>query len=73
MVLGERVQIDHMTVIKNGLEIKEFHAWKRKSKHLSIRIFTSATSTDARSFLLEFIINAPYKILSVQVDGGSES
>jgi IS30 family transposase len=72
MVLGERVQIDHMTVVKNGLEIKEFHAWERKSKHLSAGIFSSATSSDARDFLLDFIANAPFKVLSVQVDGGSE-
>jgi Fe2+ or Zn2+ uptake regulation protein len=72
MGLGERVQIDHMTVVKNGLEIKEFHAWERKSKHLSADIFSSATSSDARNFLLELVKTAPYPILSFQVDGGSE-
>jgi hypothetical protein len=32
MVIGERVQIDHMTVTKNGISFKHFQAWERKSK-----------------------------------------
>ncbi|GHU15164.1 hypothetical protein FACS189449_12600 [Alphaproteobacteria bacterium] len=72
MVLGERVQIDHMSAEKNGLQIKQFTAWERKSRHLFEQIFESADSSDAKEFLLEFVKNAPYPILSIQVDGGSE-
>jgi transposase InsO family protein len=72
MEIGERVQIDHMTVVENALYFKEFHAWERKSKHLSTQIFSSATSKNAKEFLLELVENAPYKILSIQVDGGAE-
>jgi transposase InsO family protein len=72
IVIGERVQIDHMTVEKNGSEMKEFHAWERKSKHLTVGIFDAATAENAKKFLMDFQRNAPFKILSIQVDGGSE-
>ncbi|MDR2794345.1 MAG: hypothetical protein LBB12_01035 [Holosporaceae bacterium] len=72
MVVGERVQIDHMTIERNGSELKEFHAWERKSKHLSASIFEAATAENAKKFLLNFYANAPFKILSLQVDRGSE-
>ncbi|MDR1235544.1 MAG: integrase core domain-containing protein, partial [Holosporaceae bacterium] len=72
MVMGERVQTDHMTVEKNGSEMKEFHAWERKSKHLSAGIFEAATAENAKKFLMDFYKKAPFRILSVQVDGESE-
>jgi transposase InsO family protein len=72
MELGERVQVDHMTVTKNGLSFKHFQAWERKSRHLSAQIYCSAKSSDAKKFLLEFVEKAPYEIKSIQVDGGSE-
>ena len=50
MELGERVQIDHMSVTKNG----------------------NATAKSAKRFLLDFVERAPFPILSIQVDGGSE-
>ncbi|GHT94874.1 hypothetical protein FACS1894122_11920 [Alphaproteobacteria bacterium] len=73
MVLGERVQIDHMSAEKNSLQIKQFSAWERKSRHLTEQIYDSAESSDAKAFLLELIETAPYPILSVQLDGGAES
>ena len=72
MVLGEQVQIDHMTVTKNGLSFKHFQAWERKSKTLIAQIYSRARSMDAKKFLMHLIKTAPYKILSIQVDGGSE-
>lgn len=72
MVLGEQVQIDHMTVMKNGLSFKHFQAWERCSKTLIAQIYSRARSVDAKKFLMHLIKNAPYKILSIQVDGGSE-
>ena len=72
MELGERVQIDHMTATKNGITVKHFQAWERKSKHIHAQIYSNAKATSARKFLKELIQVAPYPIKSVQVDGGSE-
>ena len=72
MVLGERVQIDHMTVSKNGISFKHFQSWERKSKHIHGCVSSNATALSARRFLLDLIERAPFKVLSIQVDGGSE-
>jgi predicted transcriptional regulator len=56
MTLGERVQVDHMTVTKNGLSFKHFQAWERIAKHLSAQIYCSAKSSDAKKFLLDCAI-----------------
>jgi transposase InsO family protein len=72
MVMGERVQIDHMTVTKNGICFKHFQAWDRLSKYIDAAVYSDATSSSAKRFLLDFVKKAPYKILSIQVDGGSE-
>ena len=72
MELGERVQIDHMTATKNGVTVKHFQAWERKSKHIHAQIYSHAKSTSAKKFLKELIQVAPYQIRSIQVDGGSE-
>lgn len=72
MVMGERVQIDHMTVTKNGICFKHFQAWDRVSKYIDAQVYSNAKSSSAKRFLLDFVRNAPYKILSIQVDGGSE-
>ena len=72
MVMGERVQVDHMTVTKNGICFKHFQAWDRKSKFIDAQIYSNAKSSSAKRFLLDLVRNVPYKILSIQVDGGSE-
>jgi transposase InsO family protein len=72
MVIGERVQIDHMTVTKNGLAFKHFQAWDRRSKFINTALFSNAKSSSAKRFLLDFVRLAPYPILSIQVDSGSE-
>ena len=72
MVLGERVQIDHMTVTKNGITIKHFQAWERTSKYIDAGVFSHAKASSAKRFLLDFVERAPFVIESVQVDGGSE-
>lgn len=72
MMLGERIQIDHMTVTKNGITIKHFQAWERKSKHLFASVYSHAKASSAKRFLLDFLAQAPFKVLSIQVDGGSE-
>jgi transposase InsO family protein len=72
MVIGERVQIDHMTVTKNGVCMKHFQAWDRKSKFIATEVYHHAKSSSAKRFLLEIVAKLPFKILSIQVDGGSE-
>lgn len=72
MTLGERVQIDHMTVTKNGVRIKHFQAWERTSRYIHASAYDNATSRSAAKFLRELVAHAPYKIRSIQVDGGSE-
>lgn len=72
MIMGERVQIDHMTVTKNGIRFKHFQAWERKSKTLVAQVYSRARSSDAKKFLQHLLKTAPYKVLSIQVDGGSE-
>lgn len=72
MVLGERVQIDHMTVSRNGITVKHFQAWERKSKFIFAAVYSQATAKSAKRFLLELLKQVPFPILSIQVDGGSE-
>lgn len=72
MELGERVQIDHMTVTKNGIGFKHFQAWERKSRFMHAQIYCHAKSSSAKRFLLELIEKVPFNIRSIQVDGGSE-
>ena len=70
--MGERVQIDHMTVSINGITVKQFQAWDRKSKFIHAQVYSHAKSSSAKRFLLELIEKAPFAIASIQVDGGSE-
>jgi transposase len=72
MEMGERVQVDHMTVTKNGICIKHFKAWERRSKYIHAQVYSNAKASSARKFLLELIEAAPFTIRSIQVDGGSE-
>lgn len=70
--VGERVQVDHMSVTKHGIRIKHFQAWDRCSKFIYAQAFGNAKSISAKRFLKELISNAPFKISCIQVDGGSE-
>ena len=72
IVMGERVQIDHMTSTKNSVCIKHFQAWDRRSKFMKAKIYSHAKSSSAKKFLLDLVKNAPFKILSLQVDVGSK-
>ena len=72
MVLGESVQIDHMTVTKNGITFKHFQAWERKSKYIDAAIYSNAKARSAKRFLIDFVKQAPFVIESIQVDVGSE-
>ena len=70
--LGELVQIDHMSVSKNQLSFKQFSAWDPLSKYMHTNVYSNAKSLTAKKFLQELIPQSPFKITSIQVDGGSE-
>ncbi len=72
MEMGERVQIDHMTITKNGVTAKHFQAWERKSKFIHAQVYSHAKATAAKRFLVALLEKAPFTIKSIQVDGGSE-
>lgn len=69
---GQMVQIDHMSVVKNNVAFKHFQAWDPLSKYIDADVCCNATSRAAKTFLLKLVKDAPFKITSVQVDGGSE-
>jgi transposase InsO family protein len=69
---GQMIQIDHMSVSVNQITIKHFQAWDPKSKYIQAHVYSRATSRTAKKFLLELIKTTPFKISSIQVDGGSE-
>ena len=72
MTMGENVQIDHMTVTKNGVVMKHFAGIERISEHVYANVYSKANSANAAKSLKELVENAPYKVCSIQVDEGSE-
>lgn len=69
---GEMIQIDHMSVSKNQTNFKEFHAWDPVTKTLAVEAYSNATSQAAACCLEKVIADYPFKVGSIQVDGGSE-
>jgi putative transposase len=69
---GQMVQIDHMTVTKNGVVMKHFQAWDPSSKFIHSNLYYNAKSRTDKKFLMNLRQKAPFKIESIQVDGGSE-
>ena len=69
---GELVQVDHMTVSRDGQTLKEFRAVDPVSRMMVCRVFSRATAGNAKRFLAEVVRDMPFKVSSVQVDGDSE-
>lgn len=69
---GELIQIDHMSVTKHNISMKEFRAWDPITKTIVADIVSNATSAAAAKFLLKLVKELPFPVKSVQVDGGSE-
>ncbi len=69
---GERVQIDHLSVSLDGVQLQEFRAVSPVGKHRVTRLYSRATARNARRFLQVVIQDLPFPLHSVQVDGGSE-
>jgi transposase len=70
--LGEMIQLDHMTVYSNSACIKHFKAVCPMTKIMVSNVYSNAKSTTAAKFLEKVIDDFPFKISSIQVDGGSE-
>jgi len=69
---GEMIQIDHMTVNKNTIAMKHFQAWDPKTKVIVADLTSNASSLAASKFLHKVVEEMPFKVKSIQVDGGSE-
>lgn len=69
---GEMIQIDHMTVTKNNVSFKHFQAWDPITKTVFAELYDNAKAKTAARFLEQLIEKLPFKVSSIQVDGGSE-
>ncbi|MFH0898367.1 MAG: hypothetical protein V1855_02215 [bacterium] len=70
---GELVQVDHAVIqLDSGATFKHFTAVCPFTKYASDQVFTQATSKLAANFLQHTQSIFPFKIKSIQVDGGSE-
>ena len=69
---GELLQIDHMSVSRDGQTLKKFRAVCPISKVMVSRVFSRATARNAQRFLETVRSELPFRLRSVQVDGGSE-
>jgi len=70
---GELVQIDHMDIkLISGMHLKHFQAICPMKKLAVKQVFNRATSNVASEFLELIIAQFPFKVKSLQVDGGSE-
>lgn len=70
---GELMQADHMSInFSDGGGVKEFKATCPVTKWSGLRVYSRATSRNAKRFLAYLREQAPFPIRSIQVDGGSE-
>jgi transposase InsO family protein len=73
--MGELIQIDHLKYhnSKIGLKFVEFSAVDPITRIKTSYCYSTATSKNARDFLLNHLIpSLPFGVKSIQVDGGSE-
>lgn len=70
---GELIQVDHMSISIPGFgHAKNFSATCPITKYVVYGLYQEATSKNAADFLEKMKQEFPFKIHSVQVDGGSE-
>jgi len=72
--IGELIQIDHMSINTNTgtTTIKEFRAICPISRITVSKQYKRATAKNAKDFLKYLETKLPFKIKSIQTDGGSE-
>lgn len=66
------IQIDHMTVTKNGFSFKDCGAWEPLTKTAVADVYSNASSQTANRFLEKVIKEMPFPVRSIQVNSGSE-
>ena len=70
---GELVQVDHMSITMPGIgPVKHFNAVCPVTKYAVYQVYKEANSRNAADFLKIVQESFPFKVLSIQVDGGSE-
>jgi IS30 family transposase len=70
---GELVQVDHATIqLDSGATFKQFTAVCPFTKYAADQVYTQASSKCAADFIEHMQSVFPFKIKSIQVDGGSE-
>ncbi|MCZ6804840.1 MAG: hypothetical protein O7D86_13160 [Proteobacteria bacterium] len=70
---GELIQIDHMSVsMPAGFSVNEFKAACPVTGIVILKACSRATSRNAKHFLKWLLTQLPFKLKSIQVDGGSE-
>jgi putative transposase len=70
---GELLQIDHMSIpLASGFSIKHFQAICPVTKMVVEEAYSRASSLTASHFLEYIRTQLPFKVKSIQVDGGSE-
>jgi transposase InsO family protein len=71
--MEELIQIDHTKLNINGLRFIEFSAIDPITRMMTSYCYSTANSKNARDFLMNKLIKQlPFKVISIQVDGGSE-
>ena len=66
------MQIDHLSLHRDGRHLKEFKAVSPVGKQLVARAYSRATAHNAKRFLAAVQADLPHRLVSIQVDGGSE-
>lgn len=70
---GELIQVDHATIqLDSGATFKQFTAVCPFTKYAADQVYTQASSKCAADFIEHMQCVFPFKIKSIQVDGGSE-
>jgi len=70
---GELVQVDSMTLnLFSGFRIKQFTAYCPISRISVVDVYRKATAFNASRFLENLLLEMPFEIKGIQVDGGSE-
>lgn len=70
---GELVQVDTMTLnLFAGFGFKQFTAYCPVARWTVADVYRSATSRHASDFLKKMILEMPFVVRGIQVDGGSE-
>jgi IS30 family transposase len=55
--MGEMIQIDHRTITKNNVVLKQFTAIDPTTRYIVSEVYSNATSFTAMKFLIEKVLN----------------